>query len=371
MNNAILLCAGSSTRFGANKLYQKIAGQYVVKMAFDALFACKKFDKIIVVKNKDDDFITSLLQSPKTVFVDGGDNRFLSAYLGLKEVDKNTDIVLIQDGARPFIKQQYIEDCLLFAFTFGSGITAIPATDTVRVIKDENLTDVLNRDNVALIQTPQAFNYKNLITAYQNAFLEYGENPPFSDDSSVYSKYFGACKMVKGDKSNVKITVKSDLPQFLTGIGYDIHSLKEGDGLILGGVSIPFNKSFVAHSDGDVPVHALMDAILSALGKKDIGHYFPVNDPKYDGISSMVLLNKVLEIAKAEGKQVQNVSISIICENPKLSPYIDEMKENLANALNISVDKIGISATTNEKTGLIGNGEAIAAYASVLLTNMN
>ena len=155
--------------------------------------------------------------------------------------------------------------------------------------------------------------------------------------------------------------------EYLTGCGYDIHRLTEGDGLKLLGVSVPCEYGFVAHSDGDVPIHALMDAILSALGQKDIGHLFPVDDPRYDNADSIELLLRVLSIAREQGYAVHNMAVSIIAERPMLSPYIEKMQHAMSNLLGIPSERVGVSATTNEKVGDIGNGQAIAAYATVLL----
>ncbi|MGN1097261.1 MAG: 2-C-methyl-D-erythritol 2,4-cyclodiphosphate synthase [Christensenellales bacterium] len=156
----------------------------------------------------------------------------------------------------------------------------------------------------------------------------------------------------------------------LTGVGYDIHRLMGGEGIILCGVKIPSAKSFIAHSDGDVPVHALMDAILSALGENDIGHFFPTSDDRYKKADSCALLLEVLNIAKTKGYKLNNVSISIIAESPVLSPYIDEFKERLSSVTKIDKSKIGISATTNEGIGDIGDGNAIASFAAVTLVRM-
>ena len=153
----------------------------------------------------------------------------------------------------------------------------------------------------------------------------------------------------------------------LTGVGYDLHRLSDGDGITLCGVKLAFDKCFVAHSDGDVPVHALMDAILSALGENDIGHFFPTDDDRYKTAASLALLLEVLNIAKTKGYEVGNVSISIIAEEPKLAPFIDDFKNRLSQVTKIGVGRIGISATTNEGVGDIGDGNAIAAFAAVTI----
>ena len=156
----------------------------------------------------------------------------------------------------------------------------------------------------------------------------------------------------------------------LTGVGYDLHRLESGNGIVLCGVKISSDKSFVAHSDGDVPIHALMDAILSALGENDIGHFFPTDDDRYKKADSCALLLEVLNIAKTKGYMLNNISVSIIAQEPTLSPYIDEFKERLSKVTKISCAKIGISATTNEGIGDIGDGNAIASFAAVTLVRI-
>lgn len=159
-----------------------------------------------------------------------------------------------------------------------------------------------------------------------------------------------------------------DIPKdILFGVGYDIHRLIFGEKIVLCGVKIPFDRAFDAHSDGDVPLHAVMDAILSSLGQKDIGHLFPVNDDNYKGADSASLLKKVLTIANEKGYTVFNASVVVIAERPKLAPYIDDMKTALANILNIPTSRVGITATTNEGVGVLGKEEAIAAFAVVSL----
>ena len=154
------------------------------------------------------------------------------------------------------------------------------------------------------------------------------------------------------------------------GSGYDVHRTDKGDFVTLCGVKIPCSFSLVAHSDGDVPVHAVMDAILSALGDKDIGHHFPVDDPRYDNADSMLLLDKVMDICRGKGYKVDNATVTVIAESPKLAPYINEMRARLSARLGVSEECIGVSATTNEQVGEIGAGNAIGAYATVLLSSL-
>lgn len=367
MNKCILLCAGSSDRFGENKLLFSVEGAPVVKKTLLQILSAEIIDEVIVVVPKGDKELEKLLFHPKTRFVAGGKTRFLSAYNGLKACG-NCDVVVIHDGARCFVGKDLIERCILSAKEFGTGIAAIKTTDTVRKLQDGILLETLDRNTLARVQTPQAFSYEKIFRAYENAFAKYGEDAPYTDDSTVFGEFFGECRMVCGSEKNIKITYREDVADApLFGIGYDVHKTCDGEGIVLCGAQIPCDKKIIAHSDGDVPVHALADAILTALGKRDIGHYFPDTDDKYLGISSLSLLKEVIEISKDEGKKVSSASIAIICESPRLSPYIAKMKKNLAEILCVGEDKIGISATTNEGVGELGKGEAIASYATVVL----
>ncbi len=374
MNSAVLLCGGSSSRFSVNKnkLLHKINGVEVAKICFDTLFEMKDIDHIVVVRKKGDRAVERLFEGrSKVIFAEGGASRFMSVRNGLKMCPSGTEIAVIHDGARPFVTSEVIKNSIKSAKKYGSGVTAIEVVDTLRKVEKGILQDVVDRSEVVRIQTPQTFNFEEISKAYEMAFEEFGEENNFTDDSSVYSKYVGKCKMVFGNRENEKITYREDvLREFNAGIGYDIHRLVENRDLILCGVKIPFDKGLLGHSDADAPLHALMDAILSSIGKKDIGHYFPVDDDKFLNASSLKLLENVMEILTEEGKKIVNVAISIIAEAPKLAPYIDEMKGVLGEVLNIPTSSVGITVTTNEGIDLIGEGKGIGAFATVSVSTI-
>lgn len=367
MNKCIVLCGGLSERFGENKLLFRIEDKTVAEKTVGTVLASKLFDEVIVVARKEDDKLRTLLLSYGIRFVDGGQTRFESVYNGLNACG-DCDIVAIHDGARCFVSETLIKNCVDSAQKFGSGVAAALMTDTVRERDGDFFGKSVSRDLLVKVQTPQAFRFDEISGAYGKAYEKYGADAPFTDDSEVYTSFVGKCRMVISDDKNAKITYKSDVERLpLFGVGYDIHRLKNGDGITLCGEKIPCEKRLIAHSDGDVPVHALMDGILSSLGKKDIGWYFPDTDDRYKGISSLSLLEKVLDVAKEENRRVESVSIAIVCERPKLAPYIDGMRRNIANALGISESKVGIAVTTNEKVGEVGRENAIASYCTVVL----
>ena len=296
----------------------------------------------------------------------GGETRTRSVYNALQKA--NGDIVLIHDGARPFITKETVRECIESVKNCGSGVCAVPATDTVALANEEGeLYSFPERKTCYQIQTPQGFLRKDLLPAYEKAIAS-GEN--FTDDSSVYARFVKAPFLCAGARDNRKLTHRSDffVHADRVGFGVDTHAFgKVQDYLVLCGEKIPAKSGLIAHSDGDVAVHAVMDALLSAAGLKDIGHYFPDTDERWKDASSMQMLAQVVALLQEEGLHAENLSVAIQAETPRLSPYIEKMKNNLAAALALSPSQIGITAGTNEKLGYIGEGKGITVYAYALV----
>lgn len=373
MKVSVIICAaGKGERAGFNKMLAPLYGQPVIYAT------CEKFyniaDEIIIACSKNDSENISAICSPfNAVTVEGGETRFESVYKSLEFV--TGDIVLIHDGARPFIDGQTIKDCIDGVKKYGSAICALPSTDTVIYCDRDTVKDIPDRGGVFRAQTPQGFITEEIKAAYKKAASD-GCN--YTDDSSVYNRYIRPPHICHGSIANIKLTYKSDFPDrpykdlscngaIAVGYGTDVHAFGEGNGIVLCGVKIPYTRRLIAHSDGDVAVHAVMDALLSGAGLKDIGHYFPDTDPKYKGADSMRLLKEVISLINGRGYAPVNLSLSICAEEPKLAPHIDEMKKNLAAALNIGADKIGISAGTREGLGFVGQKLGILAEAVTLL----
>jgi 2-C-methyl-D-erythritol 4-phosphate cytidylyltransferase/2-C-methyl-D-erythritol 2,4-cyclodiphosphate synthase len=292
-------------------------------------------------------------------FVAAGATRTESVNNALKAVAPDADLVFIHDGARPFLTSAVIFRVLATASACGAAVPVVPAAESALINGAP-----FPREMLRLAQTPQAFDAAKLKEAYGIALKD--DSLEFSDDYSLYAHFFacGSESITAGDPENKKITYPADLPAFY-GVGYDIHRFRPGGGFPLAGVRVSSDKSVTAHSDGDAALHALMDAILSAIGKDDIGKLFPDTDPQYKDIDSIILLKHVLNLVKAENAKILNVSLSIILEAPKIARLIPLMKTVLSEVIGISADRIGITATTNEKTSLIGNGEAVACFAAV------
>ncbi len=368
---AIICAAGKGTRAGfeKNKLLVPFEGRTVLEKTLTA-FDFPAINEILVTSSKEDfDEISAVCENyPTAKVVLGGATRTESVYNALKEA--TADIVLIHDGARPFVTRDIIEGCIASVKTRGSGICAVECRDTVATVEDGKIVRVPARDSLRLIQTPQGFFREKIAYAYERAMQE--DSPLYTDDSSVFARYCGEPCVCAGARENMKITYAEDLTESVArcGFGVDTHAFgKVQDYIVLAGVKIPSDSGLIAHSDGDVLAHAVMDALLSAAGLKDIGHYFPDTDEKWKDASSMKMLEQVVALLKEEGYGVKNVSVAVQAEKPRLKKYIDEMKNALAGVLKVEPTAVGISAGTNEGLGYVGEGKGITVNAYVLLRN--
>lgn len=367
MITAILCAAGSGSRagFSGNKVLRELNGLPVLLYSVSAFSATA--DEILIACREEDRARIDALLSPfphaRTVI--GGGTRTQSVYSALQAAQG--DIVLVHDAARPFVTHKIIEDCIESVRAFGSGVCALPATDTTVLAEDGRIVSVPARKDVFTVQTPQGFLRDELLRAYTAAFSEEREDD-FTDDSGIYAAYIAPPHIFLGDRANKKLTYPEDFaPAERAGFGVDTHAFGEGDHIVLGGVRIPHTRGLVAHSDGDVLVHALMDALLSAAGLRDIGHYFPDTDARFAGADSMALLAEVVQLVKEQGLAPKNVSLTILAQRPRLAPHIEAMKANLAAALSLPPDAVGIAAGTNEHLGYVGEEKGITCFAMVLL----
>lgn len=371
MISAILVCAGKGERanFGFNKLLKEIDGVPVFGKTLYAFSSREDVDEIIVVCSAaDEDAFSAIAKKlgAKVVFVRGGADRSSSVLAGVKAA--KGDITIIHDGARPFVTQKVISDCLSSAVRYGSGVACVTPTDTIAQTAfdgDDEYIISASRANVYNVQTPQAFDRASLL----KAFALKKEDETFTDESGLYAKYIGRCKVSAGDKNNRKLTLSEDFAphgNLRAGVGFDLHRLVEGRKLILGGIEIPNPKGLLGHSDADVLLHAVSDALLSSASKGDIGKLFPDTDPKYEGISSVTLFNEVKTILEESGYKIVNVSAVIMAQKPKLSPYTAAITKNLVALCGIDESRVGITCTTLEGLGIVGREEGIAVNAYCL-----
>lgn len=373
--SVIIAAAGRGERagFAKNKLLAPLFGA-------PALWhTLKKFDipeaDEVIIASSECDFkeICALAEPFGYKVVKGGATRTESVKNALAAV--TGDIVLIHDGARPFVSHELIVKCIDSVERFGSAVCATPCTDTVATANYGLITGFHERSTLCRLQTPQAFYTNEIRRAYELA-----GDKNYTDDSSVYCEFFAFPHVVEGEESNKKLTYAADfaseLPAIATtpvqrvGFGVDVHAFCEGDCVTLGGVKIACDKALLAHSDGDVVFHAVTDALLSAAGLKDIGHYFPDTDQQYKNADSAHMCAVALTHVKNAGYVPQNISISVQAEKPKLAAYVDKMILNIAHVLGISPKNVAVAAGTCEHLGFVGEKLGIAAYATVLLSEV-
>ena len=380
MISCIVLAAGAGHRMGYsdNKVCMPL-GQYTVLQW--NIQHMKQWDGlqevIVVVADQERSYIedqVEAMQVPWTVkYAIGGAERQDSVASGLLQVSDTADIVLVHDGARPLATKDLARRTIEGAKEYGAVVPAIPVVDTIkRVDADGVVKETLVRSELYAMQTPQGFQRSVLLEAHAYA-KEYDYQG--TDDVSLVEFQGRPVRIVEGDRKNIKLTVPEDVvmakkylgveQMMRIGYGYDIHRFTEGRPCILGGVSIDSPIGPDGHSDADVLIHALMDAMLGAAGMRDIGYYFPPEDDAFKGISSRLLLEKVVQLLKDSNFGIYNADIMVIAEAPKLKPHIEQMKKNLSEDLGIPLSRISIKATTNEGLGALGRTEGIAAQAVV------
>lgn len=360
----ILACAGKGSRagFNKNKLLVPVNGKTALELSLKEFTDSGLIDEYIVTASQTDFDTVKTIVGNNCKVVLGGATRTESVINGLNAI--SGDVVLIHDGARPFVTKKMIKDCIEYANEFGGTIPVIPSSNTVVKSDGQTVLDYLGKSSIYSVQTPQGFKTKLIKDAYARA-----GDKAFNDDGEVYKEFVGQLHVYDGDAKNVKLTFPEDFerpsPRF--GTGFDCHKLVENRKLILGGILIPHDKGLLGHSDADVLTHAIMDAILSSLSMRDIGYHFSDKDPAYKDADSMKLLEKVLSMIDEKGYKVDSVSATIMAEKPKLLKHIPTITENLAKALDIPTDKIGLGATTLEGLGFVGREEGICVHATAVL----
>ena len=365
----IIAAAGTGSRMNADvpKQYLKIDGKPMLVKTAGAFSENDGVDQIVVVTNQEyhkECERLLLANNINATVVVGGEKRQDSVYEGLKKLPEDTDYVLIHDAARPFVTQELIQKTIEAVIEKQAVVCAVPVKDTIRMKTDEEKSVTTDRSLMFAVQTPQAFQKELIVEAYEQAFREgfYG-----TDDAVLAERSGHAVHIIDGSYDNIKITTRGDMPvnqETRVGTGFDVHAFCPGRKLILGGVEIPFDRGLAGHSDADVLIHAIMDALLGAAGCGDIGRHFPDSDEKYKGISSLLLLEEVAGILASKGYEVGNIDATIITEKPKVAPYVEEMIKKTASALGVSEDQLNIKGTTREKLGFTGREEGIAAQAA-------
>jgi len=362
MNNYfIILASGQSKRFNSKKLKQFI--RYKNKALFEhsveKAINSKLFKKIILVTNRKKQIKNNYHKN--LIIIKGGKERSDSSLLGLKYIKKfKPNNVLIHDAARPNFSIKLLKSLVNSLKKNKATIPVISSKDSIKY-KVKNQLFNLNKKNAYLTQTPQAFKYKDLYN------ISINQKNKIQDEATLFIKNNLKIKFIKGENLNNKITFKDDLKLTKTyfGIGFDIHRLIKNKKLYLGGIKIPFHSGLKGHSDGDVILHSVIDAILGALRKKDIGHLYPSNKNKYKNIRSPKMLSPIISDLKNKNFYINNLDINLICEKPKVSIYRNKILNSLSSLLNVDKNIINLKGKTVEKLGLIGKENAIACEAIV------
>ncbi len=364
--SCIIACAGKGVRAGfeKNKLLVEVDGITCLERTIKAVYNSSHVDEIIAVASKQDLSIVEKIVAPYGVkVIVGGSTRTQSVKNGLDAC--SGEIVLIHDGARPFLSADLIKRCIDGAIKHGGVIPVMPSRNTMVKLEDGIADKYLGKDGIYSVQTPQTFKTELI----KKAFEQIGDKT-FNDDGEIYKNYIGELYTVMGESSNVKLTYPQDFDfrnkttEYRFGVGFDCHKLVENRKLILGGVEVPHDKGLLGHSDADVLTHAIMDAVLSASAMRDIGYHFPDTDPAYKGANSIELLKKVMFIVGDKGYKIDSVGASIMAEKPKLLKFIPQITQNLATVIGIDASKIGITATTLEGLGFVGREEGICVHAT-------
>ena len=367
---AIIVAAGASRRMGFDKLSYRLPDGRTVLETSCALFAAHPaVDELVLVAGGNRpqcEAIAAACPKPCTV-VQGGATRADSVRSGLAAA--KGQLVAIHDAARPFASAEIITAALQAAAESGAAAPAVPVKDTIKVAdQDGKVVATPDRATLYAVQTPQCFDRALYLQALEAVS---GEKASLvTDDCSLFELAGLPVTLTAGDYANLKITTKEDLQKEKTmriGHGYDVHRLVEDRKLILGGVEVPYEKGLLGHSDADVLLHAVMDAVLGAAALGDIGQHFPDTDPAYKGADSLALTREVAKIIVAHGYKVGNIDATILCQRPKLAPHIPAMRQNIADAFGLPLDAVSVKATTEEHLGFTGEGLGIAAHAVALI----
>ncbi len=377
---AIVVAGGGGTRAGAGspKQYRLIGGEQVLRRSLRLFTDHREVGAVqAVIRHKDvAEYGRASTRLPKCLpAVPGGKTRQASVLAGLENlVPTAPRFVLVHDAARPFADIALIDRAIAAVRKHGAAIPAVPVTDTLkRVDKTGSIVENVERADLRAVQTPQAFEFETLLTAHRRAAQEGLHS--FTDDAALMEWAGEPVKIFEGLTSNLKLTTPEDferanayaaqtLGDVRTGTGYDVHAFTDGNHVMLGGVKIQHTKTLSGHSDADVLLHAITDAILGAIADGDIGHHFPPSDAKWRGANSAAFVQFAIKRVRERGGLIAHIDGTLICETPKIGPHRDKMRGKIAEICGIEIGRVGIQATTNEGLGFIGRSEGIAAMAT-------
>ncbi len=381
---AVIVAAGRGERAGQSaegpKQYRRIGGVPVIRRTLEAFLAHPRIDAVTVAIHADDAELFAQAAgalADRVIAVPGGPTRQASTRLALLALrEREPDAVLIHDGVRPFVDAGLI-DRVIAGLEGGFGsLPALGVSDTLKEARSDGLVGrTVPRDRLFAAQTPQGFAFGPILDAHERAHRAGRED--FTDDAAIAEWTGIPVRIVDGSPDNVKLTWAREidmanarlsagmLPDVRTGNGYDVHSFAEGDHVTLCGVAIPHSKRLSGHSDADVALHALTDALLATCGAGDIGTHFPPSDMRWKGAASRIFVAEAVRIVRENGGRIANADITLIAEAPKVGPHRAAMTEALCDMLGVSPERVSVKATTNERLGFVGREEGIAAIATV------
>lgn len=381
----LIPAAGSGTRMGADipKPFLTLAGEPVIGHTFRAFADVEAVTEVVVAVSDEwaplvKDQLERHLPGRRHVVVPGGSERMHSVWNALEASSPEADVVAVHDAVRPFAGPDLIRRCIQAAADHGAALPGIPVTDTVKRAEDGVVRETVDRSNLFAVQTPQAVRRGWLVEAYakarQDGFVA-------TDEAGLVEHLGRPVRLVEGDRANVKLTyphdmslaesrLRSGLPDIRIGYGYDVHQLAPGRRLVLGGVEIPHDSGLLGHSDADVLLHAITDAILGAAALGDIGTHFPDTSAVNKDRDSREFLRGAAALARDAGFAIVNIDATLVAEKPKILPHVPMMRERIASDAGIGPDRVSIKATTNERMGFQGRMEGMSAMATALLARV-
>ncbi len=372
-NHALIVAAGVGARAGLErpKQYAPIGGKPMVRHSVERFLSHPRIQRVWIVIAEGEEERMKAALAPLTGYqlVTGGATRQQSVYRGLTAIRQagSAGNILVHDAARPFVSQGVIDrliDCLQDQ---SAAIPVLPSVDTMVRIDGDLLGGTVDRNSLWRVQTPQAFDFSKLVAAHD----DFPADRDASDDAQIFRAAGHAVAMVEGDEALKKYTMPADfgekgsgsMRQIRTGMGYDVHRLVTGEDLWLGGIKIDHDKGLSGHSDADVVLHALTDALLGAIAAGDIGDHFPPTDPQWRGVASVRFVEHAVSLIKEKGGTIDNVDITVICEAPKIKPHRETIRQAISDMLSVGIDQVSMKATTTEGLGFTGREEGIAAKA--------
>lgn len=371
-SSAVIVAGGSGARMGRPKQMLPLGGKPVLVHTVEAFKRVPSVRQIVVVTPVEnraelDQYFSDL------VYADPGNTRMESVISGFLKTDPQAETVAVHDGARPLVDPARIEACLQAARQYGAAVLAVPLKDTVKICAGGAVEKTLDRSALRAAQTPQCYRRELLAEAID----KFGAQTDATDESQLVEKLGAKVRVVESDYKNNKITTPEDLllaeallddkTIYRTGFGFDLHRLEPGRKLYVGGTEIPHTKGFLGHSDGDVVLHAVCDAVLGALCAGEIGVLFPPTDESIKGISSVTIAKKVLEIVRAKNAEITHIDATLITQEPKIKPHYAAVRNSLADVFEMPVENVSFKSKSHEHVGEIGRGEAAMCHAVATL----